>query len=382
MPIINKKPSLPKMSKKKRLSTDLIPPLPSSPLPPEPSLSPSITPPTHYLTQWESNVVRLAKKERSKATFTAEIVQTNLEYGPRCKLPENIRTFKLEDPIRSGDDDDDTATVKKSSTSSPVTARVRPRSEGSPVDPETPSRALLIPQSLFAKSTEPVSPMGNAWSGEHFWEPSFSPKSPEDIAFKPEEKDPPSPFRPSSPRDCVAYQEILDTVDAVANGIRSEYGAEAEAEASLRVLEAAAEEYDTYYSLPQPHQTLARLDVDKKKRFYFDLPAAGRRLMWATKVYDDVRLPPSAPSSVVDDSGDEAEYNTMLKSINEELEDGKRPTFTDVADPLSPLARMRPRGEERRLKGRAPSIDELMVLGRGLRRMGLEVDEVKEEDME
>lgn len=277
--------------------------------------------------------------------------------------------------------------------------------------PSRPPPRLAVSAPLVTKSSLsqplPGSPMGNAWSGQHYWKPQFSDSVPGTPVYDEDGCAQSDPIRQA------VYDSILTDVDRCARQLKAELAqggehisdAECEVVAAMTVLE----EKDTMFAMnnefPLPkdiflktieladeqqtaldsNQIRGSVDIDDARRWLqlrpdslepmttLDHVQAGLRVM--KEHTESAELEPSRPAyclvyavhileekirklkareSYEEGSDDEmVEYGKFLKSIAEELTVGERERSNlrrDVSE--SGL-------EQRRLRGKAPSTFDL-----------------------
>ncbi|KAF2638933.1 hypothetical protein P280DRAFT_519784 [Massarina eburnea CBS 473.64] len=324
------------------MSLDL-PPVPNLTLFPSSPISPSL-PYRRFASQWESKVKALpSKKEVAQAKEVAEHVNNALDSIEVRDEFLRLVAFSLEDKVRDAMIPEAAEKLKAARKVTPQTLKGRlptmALSHATPIlgPPLSEHFAFASRASILRDRPVPQSPIGNAWSGEHFWKPQFSP-SPlhAELPLGTE-----SPQCPGSPVSHSLYEDVLEEVSNLASEYLEESAertvASAEIEAAQKIVALLSAEIEEVYGFPSArdaltkvyeaskakdsieractirsvHNTetwlwedsatgeyrtsidrareeLAKLNAKREKNGEFDLPASILTLVWATKILDDI----------------------------------------------------------------------------------------------
>lgn len=366
--------------------------LPPKKLASTPQVTPEKAP--EYVSPFASKVNELSEKKRARAIFKRSSVEGELENERMRTTYLNLLAFKNKDHLRVDEECDvegsaDVGAVRgKKEGERGKQNKERPRNtapEGlhpafrAPLRP--PAKLTVsaptvptVPRSVH-DSTLPTSPIGNAWSGEHYWAPQFSPSI--STAPSPGEKPSQCPAIAGCHLSKAAYETVSDEVDALSRRIAGEAALagealeeyEADALAAEQVLELKNAELTQDYGYPDTAEISSRIfqlaieerqarqsftikskeelrDIDKwlhideetfkfstildhakenlrmmkerRKSHHLDLSTPAYSVLFALQVLEEKqeRLRRSQSES---ESDDEFQYGHFLKSIQEEL---------------------------------------------------------------
>ncbi|KAL1608457.1 hypothetical protein SLS60_003399 [Paraconiothyrium brasiliense] len=348
-------------------------------------------------------VLELPERQRKRGESTASRVSVNLESNHIRAALLHISKVRDESPIRA----------KTGSRTGWAVLQVEKRQqrETMPAEarankPARPPPRLAVSAPVFAKSglsrPLPASPVGNAWSGEHYWKPQFSESGP----GSPGSDECGNAHSDAARRN--VYESVLEDVETCVRDLKAEIAhsseqmtdAEAEVVAAMTVLEEKDAVYAIEHEMPVPGeitskteefaqdqkqalgQNLVRCESDFRKsdwlhfaqttlqptttleyvRASLQMIKKRRRsaglepsepaycLVYAVQILEEKIRKLKARDSYEESSDDEVvEYGKFLKSIAEVLpnqEEKQNSIRRDVSE--SGLGR-------RRLKGKAPS---------------------------
>lgn len=160
-----------------------------------------------YIAAFESTLGELSEKKRTRGISAAASISNELQHGPSRQTYLSILDFASNDPIR----------LRKLDTRSPQRCVAPPRPI--PLRNTMPEAAVplrrqvgrhVVSSPAVFGDHAPASPMGNAFSGEHFWAPQFRPRT-RPVGTPPAPKDPVSR---------ATYDEVLCDVKAFTARIR------------------------------------------------------------------------------------------------------------------------------------------------------------------
>ncbi|KAF2253872.1 hypothetical protein BU26DRAFT_561140 [Trematosphaeria pertusa] len=350
--------------------------------------------PVEWVSPFMSKVNALTERKRSRALSKASIIEEEIENGDARARKLRVMARKEEDLLRS-----------EAST----------RLSGATItEPEAPQPAIRA----FFDRPLPASPIGNAFSGEHFWAPSFASEQVGKAA--PEALQP-----PAEAASRLAFDQVLEDIQALASQIAASATPtpEEEVRAAQAVLTFKQEEFAELYEFPSPEAVALRmeqlafedkralatfgiaaredlddvnkwLEVDEKtlefttvldhardslkilrerrKSREIELSAPALGLVWAGRICEDKVGRVGREEGGGSDEDEEEEYGKVLKSIQEEIGGFEGGSKAEV--------KLRRKFSERvinrrRMKGKAPSVLDLASWASEIKRM----EEQKEE---
>ncbi|KAF1957438.1 hypothetical protein CC80DRAFT_592705 [Byssothecium circinans] len=230
------------------------------------TVSPPPTPKSPLFTrQSESRVNALPWKERVHALDVAKVVSRSIS-------EENDR-FGFHDLVSLRDEDKlrelPSTAEEDSSTSKKVTLRsLSTRPEPPLPPPATPTPCPPLPErlavslpavSVLRDRPNPHSPVGNAWSGEHYWKPQFA-TTPLRAESAPKAESPPAP---TSFLSRSIYDEVLDEVAELASQVLEDKPGmtqlDAEIAAATHIITLLIDEIDKVHGRPVPEDIRIKL---------------------------------------------------------------------------------------------------------------------------
>lgn len=407
-PLLPIAPSIPAPHSSEKAQQNHTPSMPQS--------DPAIAPPITHTSPSATKVAELPEKQRARAYSTSTSIGDEIENGHTRATYLRIQAVAQDDRVR---------VTAAGLFSSPYffepqpekrrlgvgTRRTLPQRYASPWT-RSPHRVVhsapAIPQSVLARPV-PASPVGNAWSGEHYWAPQFSPMSPTSEQL--ENGDIDYSTTAVQPFICTAYDAMYADVEARAFKLETEAHArgeqipssEIDVIAAEKVLEEKNAELEVNGGFPLPNSISSRilelaleerraldafavrslkelegidawLCIDestlifttildrakealhmlkkRRKKPDIELSASAYSLVFALQLFEE-KLYNLSAEEFEDSSGDELDYGLLLKSIDQEL---KEEAAKKQGDRLELRRNVELKAvEERRLKGKAPS---------------------------
>jgi hypothetical protein len=360
--------------------TDIHPANRIPPLQELPVTTPHTTPekPPLYVSPFTSRVNELPPKARSRAYSASSRVAEALERRiVKTKYPKMLAFKEINSMPKRGPSSRRTAStpISRSPPLETMDTALPPGHRGLI---RRPTRLIVsappIPQSVLGRLVPGV-PMGNAWSGEHYWAPQFSPQ----LVVPREEiiRDPDDLLTPVQPVSRAAYYSVRDSVQSLASNLSDEaerYGEttspnECNVIAAERVLDDKNAECAVSGGLPSPRSISSRVfelgveetratsyfgvetsadlrDTDvwlridettpiqvstildsakealamlRRKNRDLELSVPAYSVVYALQILEDKRRKWKRGSWESEESDDDFEYGMFLKSIQEEL---------------------------------------------------------------
>ena len=348
-------------------------------------------------------VLELPEKQRKRAESTADRLAVSLEDSRIRAALLNISKGRDESHIRTTAGDRTgwaVLQVEKRGQRETMPTEARANKLSGP-PPRLVVSAPVVPKGGLLRPL-PASPVGNAWSGEHYWKPQFS----ESLPGSPTQEEDES--AQSDPARQAVYDSVVADVETYVRELKAENAqsgeemtdAECDVVAAMMVLEEKNTLYASENELPVPKDVFSKVEdlgerqkgalksntirnssdirdpgrwlqlepsslqytttldyvhaglrmvKEHRKSAELEPPGPASRLVYAVQVLEEKIRKLKARDSYEESSDDEmVEYGKFLKSIAElTVEGGQRSSFRrDVSESSI---------ERRRLRGKAPS---------------------------